>query len=34
MGSFDGWSQGEDMSQEFTGAFVKFSADLRLRPGR
>ncbi|XP_078433373.1 PROTEIN TARGETING TO STARCH (PTST) [Wolffia australiana] len=34
MGSFDGWSQGEEMSQEFTGAFVKFSTDLRLRPGR
>ncbi|CAA7405602.1 unnamed protein product [Spirodela intermedia] len=34
MGSFDGWSQGEDMSQEFTGAYVKFSASMKLRPGR
>ncbi|MQM22561.1 hypothetical protein Taro_055614 [Colocasia esculenta] len=34
MGSFDGWSQGEEMSQEYTGAYVKFSANLKLRPGR
>ncbi|CAA6668709.1 unnamed protein product [Spirodela intermedia] len=26
--------QREDMSQEFTGAYVKFSASMKLRPGR
>ncbi|XP_031474716.1 protein PTST, chloroplastic [Nymphaea colorata] len=34
MGSFDGWSQGEDMSPEYTGGANKFSAELKLRPGR
>ncbi|KAJ4706921.1 5'-AMP-activated protein kinase-related [Melia azedarach] len=34
MGSFDGWSQGEDLSPEYTGSFTKFSATLMLRPGR
>ncbi|KAK8546643.1 hypothetical protein V6N12_027419 [Hibiscus sabdariffa] len=34
MGSFDGWSQGEHLSPEFTGSFTKFSTTLLLRPGR
>ncbi|KAL4180895.1 hypothetical protein AMTRI_Chr12g234650 [Amborella trichopoda] len=34
MGSFDGWSQGEHMSAEYTGGFTKFSTTLKLRPGR
>ncbi|XP_074304905.1 protein PTST, chloroplastic [Silene latifolia] len=34
MGSFDGWSQGEHLSPEYTGSFTKFSATLLLRPGR
>eukprot|EP00262_Sarcandra_glabra_P015834 TRINITY_DN4982_c0_g1_i1.p1 TRINITY_DN4982_c0_g1~~TRINITY_DN4982_c0_g1_i1.p1 ORF type:complete len:320 (+),score=59.24 TRINITY_DN4982_c0_g1_i1:391-1350(+) len=34
MGSFDGWSQGEQLSPEYTGAFTKFSTTLKLRPGR
>ncbi|KAK8532319.1 hypothetical protein V6N13_131653 [Hibiscus sabdariffa] len=34
MGSFDGWSQGEHLSPEYTGSFTKFSASLLLRPGR
>lgn len=34
MGSFDGWNQGEDMSPEYTGGANKFSAELKLRPGR
>lgn len=34
MGSFDGWTQGEQMSPENTGSFTKFSAILKLRPGR
>ncbi|XP_041003366.1 protein PTST, chloroplastic isoform X2 [Juglans microcarpa x Juglans regia] len=34
MGTFDGWSQGEDLSPEYTGSFTKFSATLMLRPGR
>eukprot|EP00252_Welwitschia_mirabilis_P020855 TRINITY_DN51_c0_g2_i2.p1 TRINITY_DN51_c0_g2~~TRINITY_DN51_c0_g2_i2.p1 ORF type:complete len:187 (-),score=47.22 TRINITY_DN51_c0_g2_i2:194-754(-) len=34
MGSFDGWTQGEQMSPEPTGGFTKFSATLKLRPGR
>lgn len=34
MGSFDGWSQGEDLSPEYTGSFTKFSTTLMLRPGR
>ncbi|CAN6445839.1 unnamed protein product [Victoria cruziana] len=34
MGSFDGWNQGEDMSPEYTGGANKFSALLKLRPGR
>ncbi|KAK9272014.1 hypothetical protein L1049_002383 [Liquidambar formosana] len=34
MGSFDGWSQGEHLSPEYTGSFTKFSTTLLLRPGR
>ncbi|XP_043702306.1 protein PTST, chloroplastic [Telopea speciosissima] len=34
MGSFDGWSQGEQLSPEYTGSFTKFSTTLKLRPGR
>ncbi|KAK8914613.1 hypothetical protein KSP39_PZI024262 [Platanthera zijinensis] len=34
MGSFDGWSQGEEMSGEYSGDYAKFSATLKLRPGR
>ncbi|XP_042034259.1 protein PTST, chloroplastic-like [Salvia splendens] len=34
MGSFDGWSQGEHLSPEYTGSYTKFSATLMLRPGR
>ncbi|XP_059643345.1 protein PTST, chloroplastic isoform X2 [Cornus florida] len=34
MGSFDGWSQGEHLSPEYTGSYTKFSTTLMLRPGR
>ncbi|ONK81630.1 uncharacterized protein A4U43_C01F31280 [Asparagus officinalis] len=34
MGSFDGWSQGEEMSPEYSGYYAKFSTTLKLRPGR
>ncbi|CAL9195459.1 unnamed protein product [Musa hybrid cultivar] len=34
MGSFDGWTQGEEMSLEYTGDYARFSATLKLRPGR
>ncbi|BBN16083.1 hypothetical protein MPTK1_7g03320 [Marchantia polymorpha subsp. ruderalis] len=34
MGSFDSWSHGEAMSPEMTGTFTKFSATLKLLPGR
>ncbi|KAM7524290.1 hypothetical protein LguiA_014192 [Lonicera macranthoides] len=34
MGSFDGWSQGEHLSPEYTGLFTEFSTTLMLRPGR
>ncbi|KAK8461789.1 hypothetical protein SEVIR_1G093100v4 [Setaria viridis] len=34
MGSFDGWSQGETMSREYSGDYGRFSATLKLRPGR
>ncbi|XP_006646855.1 protein PTST, chloroplastic-like [Oryza brachyantha] len=34
MGSFDGWSQGEAMSMEYSGDYARFSATLNLRPGR
>ncbi|GAB2226293.1 hypothetical protein Drorol1_Dr00022095 [Drosera rotundifolia] len=34
MGSFDGWSQGEHLSPEYTGSYTKFSTTLSLRPGR
>ncbi|KAL6629798.1 hypothetical protein ACP70R_029563 [Stipagrostis hirtigluma subsp. patula] len=34
MGSFDGWSQGEAMSMEYSGDYARFSATLKLRPGR
>lgn len=34
MGSFDGWSKGEEMSPEYSGDYARFSATLKLRPGR
>lgn len=34
MGTFDGWSQGEHLSPEYTGSCTKFSTTLLLRPGR
>ncbi|XP_050385234.1 protein PTST, chloroplastic isoform X2 [Argentina anserina] len=34
MGTFDGWSQGENLSPEYTGSFTTFSTTLMLRPGR
>ncbi|XP_042503140.1 protein PTST, chloroplastic [Macadamia integrifolia] len=34
MGSFDGWSQGEHLSPEYSGSFTKFFTTLKLRPGR
>ncbi|GMY24708.1 protein PTST, chloroplastic-like [Fagus crenata] len=34
IGTFDGWSQGEHLSPEYTGSFTKFSTTLMLRPGR
>ncbi|KAL3683060.1 hypothetical protein R1sor_001082 [Riccia sorocarpa] len=34
MGSFDNWSHGEAMSPEVTGTFTKFTATLKLLPGR
>nr|GMN19334.1 hypothetical protein TIFTF001_048600 [Ficus carica]GMN19379.1 hypothetical protein TIFTF001_048605 [Ficus carica] len=34
MGTFDGWSQGEYLSPEYTGSYTKFSTTLLLRPGR
>ncbi|MCI30771.1 putative 5'-AMP-activated kinase-like protein, partial [Trifolium medium] len=34
MGSFDGWSQGEHLSPEYTGSYTRFSTTLMLRPGR
>eukprot|EP00249_Psilotum_nudum_P012987 c24089_g1_i1 orf=515-1474(+) len=34
MGSFDGWTQGEQMSPENMGAFTKFTVTLKLTPGR
>ncbi|KAK6128547.1 hypothetical protein DH2020_037691 [Rehmannia glutinosa] len=34
MGSFDGWSQGEHLSPEYTGSYTTFSTTLLLRPGR
>ncbi|XP_077244689.1 PROTEIN TARGETING TO STARCH (PTST) [Tasmannia lanceolata] len=34
MGSFDGWSQGEQLAPEYTGDFNKFATTLKLRPGR
>lgn len=34
MGTFDGWTQGEHLSPEYTGSFTKFSTTLMLRPGR
>ncbi|KAF8378614.1 hypothetical protein HHK36_029962 [Tetracentron sinense] len=34
MGTFDGWSQGEHLSPEYTSSFTKFSTTLMLRPGR
>ncbi|CAI5474537.1 unnamed protein product [Closterium sp. Yama58-4] len=34
MGSFDGWTYGEQMSPETTGTMTRFSTVLKLRPGR
>ncbi|KAH9305267.1 hypothetical protein KI387_009671, partial [Taxus chinensis] len=34
MGSFDGWTYGEQMSPENSASFTKFSTTLKLRPGR
>eukprot|EP00271_Cylindrocystis_brebissonii_P008186 TRINITY_DN22193_c0_g1_i1.p1 TRINITY_DN22193_c0_g1~~TRINITY_DN22193_c0_g1_i1.p1 ORF type:complete len:459 (+),score=70.77 TRINITY_DN22193_c0_g1_i1:186-1562(+) len=34
MGSFDDWTEGEQMSPETTGTYTKFTTTLRLRPGR
>lgn len=34
MGSFDGWSQGEDMSPEYDGSYTRFTTTLRLQPGK
>ncbi|KAJ8761748.1 hypothetical protein K2173_004558 [Erythroxylum novogranatense] len=34
MGSFDGWSQGEQLSPEYDGSFTRFTTSLMLRPGR
>lgn len=34
MGSFDGWTYGEQMSPESTGTMTRFSTVLKLRPGR
>ncbi|XP_061370214.1 protein PTST, chloroplastic [Gastrolobium bilobum] len=34
MGTFDGWSQGEHLSPEYTGSYTRFSTTLMLRPGR
>ncbi|CAN6697138.1 unnamed protein product [Malus baccata var. baccata] len=34
MGTFDGWSQGEDLSPEYTASFTTFSTTLMLRPGK
>ncbi|KAG0586424.1 hypothetical protein KC19_2G089800 [Ceratodon purpureus] len=34
MGSFDGWTRGEQMSPESTGTFTKFTTNIKLRPGR
>ncbi|XVF71437.1 hypothetical protein PTKIN_Ptkin12aG0037300 [Pterospermum kingtungense] len=34
MGSFDGWSQGEHLSPEYSGSFTTFSTTILLRPGR
>ncbi|EYU41341.1 hypothetical protein ABFS82_12G025300 [Erythranthe guttata] len=34
MGSFDGWSEGEHLSPEYTGSYTTFSTTLILRRGR
>ncbi|XP_073394869.1 protein PTST, chloroplastic [Physcomitrium patens] len=34
MGSFDGWTRGEQMSPENTGTFTKFTTSIKLRPGQ
>ncbi|KAL4582423.1 hypothetical protein LXL04_006972 [Taraxacum kok-saghyz] len=34
MGSFDGWSHGDDLSAEYTGSYTRFSTSIMLRPGR
>ncbi|CAK9198827.1 unnamed protein product [Sphagnum troendelagicum] len=34
MGSFDGWTYGEQMSPESTGMYTRFTSTVKLRPGR
>ncbi|XP_051115257.1 protein PTST, chloroplastic isoform X2 [Andrographis paniculata] len=34
MGTFDGWTQGEHLSPEYTGSYMTFSTTLMLKPGR
>lgn len=34
MGTFDGWTRGEEMSPEYSGDYARFSTTLKLRPGR
>lgn len=34
MGTFDGWTYGEQMSPETTGTMTRFTTVLKLRPGR
>lgn len=34
MGSFDGWTYGEQMSPEATGTMTRFTTVLKVRPGR
>ena len=34
MGTFDGWTRGEQLSpEEYTGTFTEFSGELKVRPG-
>jgi hypothetical protein len=34
MGSFDGWTYGEQMSPESTSMYTRFTSTIKLRPGR
>jgi hypothetical protein len=34
MGSFDGWTYGEQMCPESTGMDTRFTSTVKLRPGR